>query len=106
MRSEAELSAMVERIMEDYKNAPPRPKEHWEFIRTPWLCPDIAKHRGPEGVNEDIATCFRCNSFSYSMRPEGETWGNHLPDCSLPVRHESYCVGGGTGHPPSKEIRG
>lgn len=43
---------------------------------------------------------------SWSMRPLGETYGTHLPDCSLPVRHESYCLPGGAGHPPAPRIRG
>jgi hypothetical protein len=63
-------------------------------------------HRGPEGPNEDLAQCPACWGASYAMRPEGETFGDHLPDCSLPQRHESYCQPGGTGHPTAATIRG
>lgn len=63
-------------------------------------------HRGPQGPNEDLAQCPFCASPSYSMRPVGETFGDHLPDCSLPYWHESYCVGGGSGHPASRVVRG
>jgi hypothetical protein len=67
---------------------------------------DCGPHRGPEGPSEDIAQCWTCWSMSYAMRPERETWGHHLPDCSLPIRHESYCKPGGTGHPDAAVIRG
>lgn len=100
-----EMDEAVASYVEQIKNAPPPPPGWWELIQTPWLCPDKANHRGPAGPNEDIATCFRCNSFSFAMRPEGETWGNHLPDCSLELRHEGYCAGGGSGHPPAQKIR-
>ena len=62
-------------------------------------------HRPPEGPNEDIGQC-RCWRLTFEMRPEGETYGHHLPDCSLPLRHESYCRPGGDGHPPAPTIRG
>lgn len=63
-------------------------------------------HRGPEGPNEDITMCPGCGSPTFVLRPWGETFGNHLSDCSLPVWHESYCVGGGTGYPPARLVRG
>lgn len=55
-------------------------------------------HRPPEGPCEDISQCPFCLSPSFSMRPPGECFGHHAPDCSLPERHESYCKGGGFGH--------
>lgn len=68
-------------------------------------CPD-GPHRGPQGPNEDLSQCSTCWEPSYSMRPEGETYGTHLPDCSLPPRHESFCEPGGAGHPVAARIRG
>lgn len=68
-------------------------------------CPD-GPHRGPQGPNEDLAQCHTCWSVNYALRPDGETYGDHLPDCSLPLRHGGYCVPGGTGHPPSEHVRG
>lgn len=72
---------------------------------SPAECPD-GPHRGPEGPNEDIAQCPRCWRLSWCLRPEGETYGWHDPDCSLPARHESYCRPGGDGHPVAAKIRG
>jgi hypothetical protein len=63
-------------------------------------------HRGPQGPNEDMSVCPTCWSPSYQLRPPGETYGRHLPDCSLPLRHESYCQPGGSGHPAAPVIRG
>ena len=68
-------------------------------------CPD-RPHRGPEGPNEDLGQCWKCGSLSHSMRPEGEEFGGHIKDCSLPQRHESYCKPGGQGHPEPKLRRG
>lgn len=76
---------------------------------TNWVNPkdcEYGPHRGPEGPNEDIGQCMNCWSISYAMRPEGEQFGNHLPDCSLPQRHESYCKPGGKGHPEPEVKRG
>lgn len=64
------------------------------------------EHREPQGPNEDIASCTSCWGITFTLRPEGETFGLHADDCSLPVRHEGYCVGGGEGHPPAEHIRG
>lgn len=75
-----------------------------DFIEHPQDCPD-APHRGPQGPCEDLAQCPRCWAPSFAMRPEGETFGTHAPDCSLPAVHESYCKPGGTGH-PAGVIRG
>lgn len=69
-------------------------------------CPDQAKHRNPEGPNEDMGLCRLCRWPTFEMRPEGETYGDHWPDCSLPIRHERECVGGGAGHPRARKIRG
>lgn len=75
----------------------------WEYD---WrTCPDAALHRPPEGPCEDIGQCPQCGSLNFSMRPEGETYGFHAEDCSLPMLHERDCVGGGQGHPPG-EVRG
>jgi hypothetical protein len=71
----------------------------------PSECPR-GPHRGPEGPNEDLSQCLLCWSPSYSMRAWGETYGEHLPDCSLPIWHESYCEPGGHGHPKAPKIRG
>ena len=56
-------------------------------------------HRRPEGPCEDVAVCPKCLSVTFAMRPPGECFGHHAPDCSLPERHESYCKPGGAGHP-------
>lgn len=90
-RRSAELRAMLGEL--------PEPEE-------PEPCD--GKHRGPEGPNEDMAQCPSCWAITYVMRPEGETFGWHADDCSLPLRHESYCVGGGPGHrvPAGETIRG
>lgn len=70
-------------------------------------CPKFnGEHRGPQGPNEDMAQCGYCGVPTYSKRPPGETYGNHLDDCSLPIDHESYCEPGGSGHPPAERIRG
>lgn len=92
-------------------DTPPREARHdWtDTGGTRWWpaepCPD-SPHRRPQGPNEDMAVCPTCGSPSHEMRPEGETYGLHDPDCSLSVRHESWCVGGGSGHPPAPVIRG
>ena len=75
----------------------------WSY--PPKLCP-AGPHRGPEGPNEDIAQCGHCGLPTWAKRPAGETFGDHLPDCSLPIDHESYCHGGGSGHPRAAVIRG
>lgn len=69
-------------------------------------CP--REHRLPEGPNEDISTCPQpdCWRPTFTLRPIGETYGTHLPDCSLEERHLSYCQPGGQGHPPAQLIRG
>jgi len=74
-------------------------------IENPSSCPD-APHRGPRGPNEDISQCHRCLMPMWSMRPDREEFGGHLADCSLPRRHESYCQGGGAGHPEPGLLRG
>lgn len=81
------------------------PGDFWEFIDRPQDCPD-APHRGPEGPNEDMSQCSACAMPSHSTRPDGEEYGQHLPDCSLPRRHPSYCQPGGAGHPPAETQRG
>jgi len=63
-------------------------------------------HRGPAGPNEDLDQCGFCWSVSYVLRPEGETYGLHLPDCSLSERHEGHCAPGGSGHPRATTIAG
>jgi hypothetical protein len=68
-------------------------------------CPN-QPHRHPQGPNEDVSSCPACGALTYEMRPEGETYGDHLSDCALPLRHESYCQPGGAGHPTAPVIRG
>jgi hypothetical protein len=63
-------------------------------------------HRYPQGPNEDVGPCPGCGGNSWELRPEGETYGYHARDCSLPIRHEGNCVGGGSGHPAVVKIRG
>lgn len=75
------------------------------YIDTRENCPR-QPHRGPQGPNEDLGQCPLCLSISYSMRPEGETYGLHLEDCSLPVGHESNCQPGGAGHLVGSHVRG
>lgn len=83
----------------------PTDEEFMDYVGRESECPQ-GPHRPPQGPNEDVAQCGRCLSLTFAMRPEGETFGHHLPDCSLPERHQGYCVGGGSGHPPAKKIRG
>jgi hypothetical protein len=68
-------------------------------------CPN-EPHRDPQGPNEDLSACPACGALTYELRPEGETYGDHLPDCSLPQRHESHCQPGGAGHPTAPVICG
>lgn len=77
----------------------------WSYYDRPDECP-YAPHRGPQGPNEDLSQCMQCGMPSWSKRPPGETFGEHLEDCSLPVDHESYCEPGGDGHAPSEHVRG
>lgn len=85
--------------------APPGLSALFPYYGQADLCPD-GPHRGPEGPNEDITQCAGCGSVTYVMRPPGETFGDHLPDCALPISHESYCQPGGSGHPRAEKIRG
>lgn len=65
-------------------------------------------HRGPQGPNEDMGVCSKCWGMSWALRPDDESFGWHISDCSLDLRHESYCVGGGNGHamPQGWKLRG
>lgn len=84
----------------------PEPDPAWgTYMDRPDECPN-GPHRPPEGPCEDIGQCQLCLSMSFSMRPPGECYGEHAPDCSLPERHESYCVGGGQGHSKAEVLRG
>ncbi len=74
-------------------------------FRAVGACPH-GPHRGPQGPNEDLSQCPTCWAPSWALRPPDETYGTHLPDCSLPARHESYCKPGGAGHPQAARIRG
>lgn len=69
-------------------------------------CPE--PHRGPQGPNEDLGVCPTCWGPSWAVRPDGESFGWHISDCSLELRHESHCVGGGDGHemPQGWKLRG
>lgn len=64
--------------------------------------PDLA------GPNMDIGQCARCWMPMGAMRPDGESYGWHLDDCSLPMRHAGYCEPGGSGHvmPDGWKLRG
>ena len=78
----------------------------WDFT---WEdCPDRANHRNPQGPNEDTGQCGHCGMITFWPRPEGESFGWHLADCSLPIRHPGYCQPGGAGHeiPEGEVIRG
>ena len=75
------------------------------YMTHPETCPG-APHRGPQGPNEDLSQCGLCLMPSWSVRPAGEQFGGHLADCSLPRRHDSYCVPGGVGHPDPDVLRG
>ncbi len=68
-------------------------------------CPN-GPHRVPSGPNEDVAVCPDCWGMTWVLRPDGETYGDHLADCSLPRRHEGDCKPGGQGHPRAATIRG
>ena len=66
------------------------------------------EHPGLGGPNMDMGQCPKCWMPMGWMRPEGESFGWHADDCSLPVRHPGYCVGGGSGHmiPDTEHFRG
>lgn len=93
----------------DFSDVPPRDPDEPHFLSNPLPpgtpCPD-GPHRFPQGPNEDLGQCQKCGSPSWCMRPEGEEFGGHAPDCSLPRRHESYCKPGGNGHPDPEVMRG
>lgn len=76
-----------------------------DCFTNPDQCPE-QPHREPQGPNEDIAQCGRCGAPTWSLRPDGEEFGGHLPDCSLPRRHTGYCTPGGNGHPEPRVRRG
>lgn len=65
-------------------------------------------HRGPQGPNEDLAQCSACWCPTFALRPDGQSFGWHLDDCALPLRHEGYCQPGGPGHvmPAGWKLRG
>lgn len=89
--------------------------EPYHFIFNPYpfngeglngmVCPK-APHRFPEGPNEDIDQCRICGSPTFAKRPVGEEFLGHIDDCSLNRDHESFCKGGGEGHPLADKIRG
>lgn len=60
----------------------------------------------PQGPNEDVGQCPYCWAMMPVLRPDGETYGEHTVDCSLPRRHPGYCKPGGQGHPSAEHIRG
>lgn len=64
--------------------------------------------RGPAGPNEDIGQCSKCWHMGAVLRPDGESFGWHGDECSLPMRHYGYCERGGTGHvmPDGWKLRG
>ena len=60
------------------------------------------------GPNMDMGQCGQCWMPVGVMRPEGETFGWHVDDCALPLRHPGLCAHGGEGHaiPEGVRIRG
>lgn len=66
------------------------------------------EHPEIAGPNMDMGQCGQCWMPVGVMRPEGETFGWHSDDCSLPLRHPGYCKPGGEGHrvPVGEKIRG
>lgn len=76
-------------------------EEFWKYLLDPIepLNCEGYPHRSPEGPNESLVQCPYCWVLSFVMRPAGETSEDHFPDCSLDVRHQSYCQPGGAGHP-------
>lgn len=99
-----ELRAEVEKLREKLLIMGPLPLGG-DFRDRPDQCPE-GPHRGPQGPCEDLSQCGRCWMPSFALRPAGETFGEHADDCSLPAVHEGWCVGGGSGHPPSRLVRG
>ena len=67
-----------------------------EPSHTPQECP-VGPHLRywPEGPNEDWGRCRHCHTRMGVLRPDGEMYGGHLANCSLPVEHKGFCVGGG-----------
>lgn len=64
-------------------------------------------HGFPQGPNEDMGGfCMKSGQGIRTMRPDGETFGDHLPDCLLSIKHPGYCEGGGKGHTSARTIRG
>jgi hypothetical protein len=66
------------------------------------------EHPRIAGPNMDIGQCELCWMPMGVMRPEGETFGWHSSDCSLPMRHPGNCAPGGAGHvaPDGHKFRG
>lgn len=73
-------------------------------MRTCDVCAGLPR-RLPEGPCEDVGQCQKCRRLMPVLRPDGECYGHHAPDCSLPERHYGICVGGGSGHRTTK-LRG
>lgn len=103
------MEERVERIRTKILSLPPLPEiertTQGFWRRTYEDCP-YGPHRGAAGPNEDISQCWACGSVSFSLRPEGETFGDHLADCALSLRHEGYCASGGDGHAAAAHRRG
>jgi hypothetical protein len=74
----------------------------------PWSECDQEHGAGPAGPNEDLGQCHKCWMPVGVLRPDGESFGWHRDDCSLPMRHRGYCQPGGAGHvrPEGWKIRG
>jgi hypothetical protein len=66
------------------------------------------EHANLGGPNMDIGQCPKCWAPMGVMRPDGESFGWHTEDCSLPMRHAGYCKPGGKGHviPDGWKLRG
>lgn len=74
------------------------------------ISPSDCTQSHPElaGPNMDIGQCADCWMPVGVMRPDGESFGWHIADCSLPMRHPGYCTPGGNGHeiPARWKLRG
>lgn len=71
-------------------------------------CPSRDRHGVPMGPNEDLGQCGICHMPIAVLRPYGDSFGWHTPDCSLRMLHAGRCVGGGRGHevPEGWVVRG
>ncbi|QMU97831.1 hypothetical protein FVO59_11905 [Microbacterium esteraromaticum] len=112
--------ASLHEYLEDYAARHPGVREEWaeraakffaetDDVPDPIEPRDCTKpHPEPAGPNMDLGQCADCWMPIGVMRPDGESFGWHSADCSLPMRHSGYCQPGGVGHaiPDGWKIRG